>query len=80
MYYIQRGYVGNAIEWWRKGGNGYTANIFEAEKFTEERMKELVFRPDKKYKAWPCDYIDNNKAAIYLIVDSQMLDGSQVIG
>lgn len=38
MYYIRdrRSFVGNACLWWREGGKGYTTNLDDAGKFTEE--------------------------------------------
>ena len=37
QYYVQnieRGFVGDNIIWWRKGGHGYTCNLDDAEIFT----------------------------------------------
>lgn len=73
LYYIQNGYVGNAICWWRPNGGGYTTDINDAGRYSEEdakrqakmRMEDIV---------WPCDYIDKNEKAHKTIIDSQYLD------
>lgn len=59
-YYIQRaasGCVGNCLLWWRKGGDGYTLDVDDAQVFDRAAANELV-RDDKKYVAWEKDYID----------------------
>ncbi|MCU7542970.1 hypothetical protein [Riemerella anatipestifer] len=44
-YYIRRqGYVGNALIWWKANSNGYTVDIREAGKYTEEEAKETCKR------------------------------------
>jgi hypothetical protein len=61
-YYIQRhasGFVGNSFVWWRKGGNGYTCNIDEAEIFDGDDPKfQGIAKDGTKYTAWAQDYID----------------------
>lgn len=79
-YYIQNwsaGYLGNAIIFWRKGRNGYTANLDDAEIFTEEEAKEIVNANPIKNKAWSKEYIDNNRG-IQRIVDSQYIDSENI--
>lgn len=77
-YYIQNGYVGNAVSWWGINSQGYTTDITKAGRYTEEEMKRIVnTRPEDV--AWPCDYIDNCEKARKLIIDSQYLDNSQII-
>jgi hypothetical protein len=72
LYYIQNGYVGNAINWWRPEGKGYTTNIKEAGKFSEAQAKQQAnTRVDDV--AWPCDYIDNNEQAHKVIIDAQFI-------
>ena len=74
LYYIQNGYVGNAILWWRKNSQGYTTDINEAEKYTKEFVQEIINRPQTSHRAWPCEYIDSNENAKKLIIDSQYLE------
>ena len=79
-YYIQNknaGYLGNAIIFWAKGRNGYTADLNNAEKFTKEQAENICKGNPEKNKAWSVDYIDNNKG-IQQIVDSQYLDSSNI--
>ena len=59
-YYIQSGYVGNAILWWRKDCNGYTANFNEAGRYSKEKALSIINnRPEEDY-AWLCSHVDNN--------------------
>jgi hypothetical protein len=79
MYYIQNGYIGNAILWWGINSKGYTTDINKAGKYTIEEATKIIQRPQDI--AWPCDYIDNNEAAKKLTVDIQYLDKSyKIIG
>lgn len=79
MYYIQNGYVGNAIAWWAIDSKGYTTDITKAGKYTEEQMEKIIERPQDI--AWKCSYVDNCKEAQKLIIDGQYLDGKyKIIG
>lgn len=75
LYYIQKNgdYLGNAIMWWKENNKGYTADIKKAKKFTEETFK-LITNCSDKFTVWECDYIDNNKESLMLVVDHQYLD------
>lgn len=72
LYYIQSGYVGNAILWWALESKGYTTEISKASKFTKEEAKEIIKRPQDI--AWECFHIDNNEAAKKLVIDVQYLN------
>jgi hypothetical protein len=73
MYYVRNeGYLGNALIWWKKGSNGYTCDIRDAEKFTKEEAEKTCKRPQDT--AYECDYIDNLLIAQKLIVDCQYVD------
>jgi hypothetical protein len=76
MYYIRNeGYLGNALIWWKKGSNGYTCDIRNAEKFTKEEAEKICKRPqDTAYK---CDYIDGLLHAQKLIIDCQYVDEAE---
>ena len=79
-YYIQNkeaGYLGNAIIFWAKDSNGYTANLNNSEIFSEEEAKKICLHNPVKNKAWSVEYIDNNYG-IQRIIDSQYLDSSQI--
>jgi len=73
MYYIQNGYVGNAVLWWANGGAGYTTEIAKAGCYTEEDARRITGQRSEDH-AWPCDYIHNCDEARKIIIDSQYLD------
>lgn len=75
LFLIQNGYIGNAIAWWAKGGNGYTANVDNAETFTKEAARRIV-RSDTRLHAWPHEYIMGSQCAKarYTVVDMQYLN------
>ncbi len=72
MYYIQTGYVGNAILWWGENSRGYTTDFTKAGKYTEEEAKGIIKRPQDV--AWECSHVDNCKEAHRLIIDGQYLN------
>lgn len=72
LYYIQNGYVGNAVAWWREGNCGYTTNITEAGRYTKEKANSIIRRHGDI--AWLCKYIDENVKARKTIIDFQYLD------
>lgn len=72
MYYIQNGYVGNAMCWWAENSRGYTTDINKAGRYTAEQAKNIITRPQDI--AWECDHIDNNLDARKTIIDSQYLN------
>lgn len=79
-YYIQnkdRGYLGNAIFFWKKGCNGYTVDLNQSEIFTEEEAAEICKGDPSKNKAWPVEYINSNKG-IQKIIDSQYIDEKNI--
>lgn len=79
-YYIQNtkaGFLGNAIMFWAIGKNGYTADLNNSEKFTEEEAREICLGNPEKNKAWPVDYIDGNDG-VQRIVDCQYLKSSNI--
>lgn len=58
-FYMQdsRGYVGNDVLWWAKGGNGYTTDLSKAEVYGLEQAQQMHnARPSDI--PWPKDYID----------------------
>jgi hypothetical protein len=74
LYYIQNGFVGNSICWWRHEGKGYTSDFSEAGKFPEKEAKmQAAMRPGEDI-AWPCSYIDNNQKAKKMTIDGQYLN------
>lgn len=72
LYYIQNGYIGNAVLWWAKDSKGYTTDITKAGKYTKAEAKRIIERPEDF--AWLCKHIDNNEAAKKIVVDGQYLN------
>jgi hypothetical protein len=74
--YIQvRGYSGNAMCWWRKGGAGYTYDIREAEMFPLEEAEKIVRSNETgKFTTHLCSDIERNVKAQKLIIDCQYID------
>jgi hypothetical protein len=73
MYYIQNGYVGNAVMWWATNRSGYVTDIRQAGRYTEEQMKDITKRPQDI--GWPCEYVDAlGMPARKEIIDGQHLD------
>ncbi len=72
MYYIQTGYVGNAILWWAEDSHGYTTDFTKAGRYTKGEAKVIIQRPQDI--AWECSHVDNCKKAHKLIIDSQYLN------
>lgn len=71
-YLIQKGYVGNAINWWRDGDAGYTTEIRKAKQFTKQEALDIC--KDESYTAWDADFIFNAIYGQKLIFDGQYLD------
>lgn len=59
LFYLQdsRQFVGNDVIWWRKGGNGYTTDLREAETYTSDEAQRMHFARTSDIP-WPKDYID----------------------
>lgn len=74
-FYIQNGYVGNSVYWWRLGNAGYTTNLNEAQKYTRE---EILTRLNMKEgnKIWPASHVLEH---ISPQVDSQHLNYNLVL-
>jgi hypothetical protein len=77
FYYIQHGYIGNAVLWWAKDGH-YTTEIEKAAIVTEEGMKDIMkSKPNEKF--WSFEYVDGCKEARKMIIDSQYLSRDMCI-
>lgn len=55
---VQRGKVGNCMQWWKSGDRGYTCNLDEARTFREDELAAII-REDGKYRAWPVHIIED---------------------
>lgn len=77
-YYVQNGYVGNAMMWWALDSKGYTTDITKAHKFTYDEAFSILKSNEKdnrrNEKVWCCDFIDNSEKAKKLIIDMQYLE------
>jgi len=73
-FYIQNGWVGNAVLWWGHDGGGYTTDFEKAGKYSYKDTLSIIERPQDI--AWECDYVDGCKEAQKLIIDAQYLDGT----
>lgn len=70
-YYIRNkdaGFLGNAPVWYAKNGNGYTAYILGAERFSEQEAMKIVSDDTDKYEAFKCSDVD---ARLHLVFDMQ---------
>lgn len=80
-YYIQnknQGFLGNSLMFWALGNNGYTAKLTQAQKYSYEEAKKICQGNPSKNKAWPVDYIDNNKGTTP-VTDAQYLDQDNIV-
>lgn len=81
QYYIQNraaGFLGNAIMFWARGNRGYTASLENAEKYNYDDAKKICEGNPEKNRAWPCEYIDNNKGTTKH-TDYQYLDTENAV-
>ncbi len=74
MYYIQNGYVGNAILWWGKDHSGYTAHFNNAGKYPKDEAIKIINNRPHDDCAWQCWHVDHNIEAHVLVVEIGNLD------
>lgn len=72
QYYIQNGWVGNAILWWAIDSKGYTTDIRKAQKYGKEEAKRIIQRPQDR--AWECKHVDECEEARKVTIDGQYLN------
>ncbi len=73
-YYIQHGYIGNAICWWGKNYAGYTAHFEKAGRYSKPEAVEIINNKPKDDEAWLCSHVDNCKEALVLTIEVGNLD------
>ena len=73
LYYIQNGYVGNAVSWWGIDRKGYVCDITKAGRYTKEEAKSIIKNRSEDV-AWLCSYVDENVKANVTIIDGQYLE------
>lgn len=72
LFYIQDGYIGNSVCWWRLGSKGRTEDLEVAQKYTREETESIIKSAKfKGFVGWPCKYINENEAARKMVIDSQ---------
>lgn len=74
LYYLQNGYVGNAVLWWGQNKCGYTTDLSKAGKYTKEECKQVTRLAGRTERAWPVEYVDKHPQAVVVTVDAQYLD------
>jgi hypothetical protein len=73
-YYLRNdGYQGNALIWWRPGSCGYTADLNQAGKYSEEQAKIMMRGSGGKVNAYLCEDIDGMKNGLHLIVHADYI-------
>ena len=70
-FYVSKGYVGNCLLFWRKGGHGYSSDLKDAEVFDGDNPKLSTIIKDGRYSVWVKEYVDNVSC---LHVDSEYLN------
>lgn len=71
MFYIQNGYVGNSVSWWRLNSCGYTTDITNAQKYTKQEVLEKFVAGREEDIIWCADHVLKN---IVQHVDAQYLN------
>lgn len=71
LYYVQdrRQYVGNAVLWWGRNGNGYVCELSRAHKYSYEELQK--FNPRPTDIIWESEHVES---ATKTIVDMQGLN------
>ena len=73
-YYIQSGYVGNAMLWWRKDGKGYSTHFNEAGRYSKEDAMSIIDNRPKEDYAWLCSHVDQTKVAHLTVIEHDNLN------
>jgi hypothetical protein len=78
MFYVQRGYVGNAILFWGLNSSGYTCKLEKAQQYTkQEIINDFIKRPSNPNDRFiPATHIQEIAT---LMVDGQHLEGELII-
>ncbi len=75
MFYVQNGYVGNSVSWWRLENNGYTCDLDKAQKYTRQQILEQFVNGREEDRIWAASHVEQH---IRQHVDSQYLDSNFV--
>lgn len=75
-YYVrakQAGYWGNSFMWYAKNGEGYTAYINAAERFSKKDADKIVKTDPERYEVYACAEIDKRLHYIFDASDVENL-------
>lgn len=67
------GFLGNSPVWYGKNGQGYTAYLLGAERFSKEKAEKMVAEDPEKWEMYDCDHIDERLHLIFDYQDKQRL-------
>ena len=70
MFYIQNGYVGNAVLWWGLNSNGYVCDIHKAQAYTKQYVLKHFVNGREEDRIWESKHVLD---CIKEIVDGQFL-------
>ena len=73
MFYVQNGYVGNAMLFWGLNSSGYTANISKAQKYTRAEVLGRFVGGREQDIIWPASHIDS---VVIMVADGQHTNGN----
>ncbi len=71
MFYIQRGYVGNAVSWWGLNNRGYVCDLDRAQAYTKAEVSAHFIDAKAEDTIWAASHV---LTKISKMVDSQYLD------
>lgn len=83
LFYIRNkhaGYLGNAPTWYGKDGNGYTAYILGAHRFTEIEALRMVKGDPTKWEMFKCQDVDKRLHLVFDIQDAKRLGTNEPCG
>lgn len=75
LFFIQNGYVGNAVLFWAQGERGYTTDPGKAHKYTRQEVLDKFAKHRAEDRIWPVDHVEQH---IRPFVDGQYLDATLV--
>ncbi len=73
MFYVQNGFVGNAILFWGLNSSGYTADVKKAQKYTRAEILDQFVGGREQDIIWPASHIDT---VLIQVADGQKTNGN----
>ncbi len=71
LFYVQNGYVGNSVSWWRLENKGYTCDLNYAQKYTRAEILKNFIPGRHEDRIWAASHVEKH---IRQHVDGQYLD------